>query len=112
MKRFVFVVMWLIVLLCAPKPMYAQEGASRRAQPRKGKGVIVIRARRMFDATSGATINNPVVVVTDNRITAVGERSGVRVPSGARVIDLGDATLLPGLIDAHTHIIGLSLIHI
>lgn len=46
------------------------------------------------------------MIVTDEKITAVGVGSDVRVPTGARVLDLGDVTLLPGFIDAHTHMIG------
>jgi imidazolonepropionase-like amidohydrolase len=49
---------------------------------------------------------NAVIVVTDDKITAVGSAAQVRVPAGANVIDLGDTTLLPGFIDAHTHVIG------
>jgi len=47
-----------------------------------------------------------VVVITDDTITAVGSSDAVKIPSDAKVIDLGDATLLPGFIDAHTHLIG------
>lgn len=71
-----------------------------------GKGVVVITATRLIDGTSKPAIANGVVVVTDNVITAVGSGSQVKIPAGAKVIDLGDATLLPGFIDAHTHVIG------
>ena len=71
-----------------------------------GKGVVVIKAARLIDGTGAAPINNAVVVVTDNTISAVGTASEVRVPADAKVIDLGDVTLLPGFIDAHTHLIG------
>jgi imidazolonepropionase-like amidohydrolase len=67
---------------------------------------IVLRAARLIDGTGGSPITNGVVVVTGNRITAVGRSGSVTVPTGAQTIDLGDATLLPGLIDAHTHISG------
>ena len=50
-----------------------------------------------------------MIVVTDNKITAVGTSANVKIPSGAKVIDLGNATLLPGFIDAHTHIVGRTL---
>jgi imidazolonepropionase-like amidohydrolase len=48
-------------------------------------------------------------VVTDDRIVAVGAAGSVTAPAGARTIDLGNATLLPGFIDAHTHVIGRTL---
>ena len=72
----------------------------------EGKGVVVLRAARLIDGTGAPAIRNAIVIVTNNQITAVGEAGSVRVPSGAKVIDLGDVTLLPGFIDAHTHLIG------
>jgi imidazolonepropionase-like amidohydrolase len=75
-------------------------------QPPVGVGTTVLRAARLIDGNGGAPITNAVVVIVDNKITEVGSASQVRVPENARRIDLGDVTLLPGLIDAHTHIIG------
>ena len=69
----------------------------------------VLRAARMIDGTGAPTVTNAAIVVTDDRIVAVGPASAVAVPAGARVVDLGDVTLLPGFIDAHTHIIGRTL---
>src|SRR5438874_13503720 len=77
-----------------------------RPQSPEGKGVVALRAARLIDGTGAAPINNAVVIVTDNKITAVGDAKSVPIPSGAKVIDLGDVTLLPGFIDAHTHLIG------
>ena len=71
-----------------------------------GKGVVVLKAARLIDGTGAAAINNAVVVVTDSMITAVGPVGSVRIPANARMIDLGDVTLMPGFIDAHTHLIG------
>ncbi|HVF41065.1 MAG TPA: amidohydrolase family protein [Gemmatimonadaceae bacterium] len=71
--------------------------------------VTVLRAARMITGTGAAPVMNAAVVVTGNRITAAGPASSINVPPGAQVIDLGDATLLPGFIDAHTHIIGRTL---
>jgi len=63
--------------------------------------VTVIRAARLIDGRGGAVVAPALVVVRGNKIESVG---GV-VPAGAQVIDLGDVTLLPGLIDAHTHVL-------
>jgi imidazolonepropionase-like amidohydrolase len=67
---------------------------------------VVLRAARMFDGRGDALVRDAVVVVTDGRIAAAGAR--LPAPAGARVMDLGDATLLPGFIDAHTHLTGES----
>ncbi len=66
------------------------------AQP----AVTVIKAARLFDAKSDRMIQPGIIVVAGKQIQAVGGQA----PSGATVIDLGDATLLPGFIDAHTHL--------
>jgi len=71
-----------------------------------GKGVVAIKAARLIDGTGKPAITNAVIIVNDNMITAVGSASQVRIPSGAKVIDLGNTTLLPGFIDSHTHVIG------
>jgi len=65
--------------------------------------VIAIRAERLFDSNAGRMLAKQVVLVSGERITEVGPQSQVRIPAGAQVIDLGQATVLPGLIDAHTH---------
>lgn len=62
-----------------------------------------IRAARLFDGTGRGVIADGVVLVDGEYIVAVGAASRVRAPSGATVTDLGDRTLMPGLIDAHTH---------
>ena len=77
-----------------------------RPTPPEGKGVVALKAARLIDGTGAPPINNAIVIVTDNKITAVGDTGSVQVPAGAKVIDLGDTTLLPGFIDAHTHLIG------
>ncbi len=74
---------------------------AQQPQPAPGK-VIVLKSARLFDGKSNSLTTPGLVVITDNKITAVG--SGASVPAGAQVIDLGDATLLPGFIDAHTHL--------
>jgi imidazolonepropionase-like amidohydrolase len=74
--------------------------------PTTGRGSVAIRAARIIDGTGAAPIQNGIVLVTDDKIVAVGPASSVRVPAGARQLDLGDVTLLPGFIDLHVHLIG------
>lgn len=62
--------------------------------------VTAVRAARMLDVTRGTMVPNPVIVIQGDRIQAVGGA----VPQGARVIDLGDVTLLPGFMDMHVHL--------
>ena len=66
-------------------------------------GIVAIRAGRLFDAKAGRLVQDQVIVIEGERIAAVGAASQVRIPAGAKVIDLSSATVLPGLIDAHTH---------
>jgi imidazolonepropionase-like amidohydrolase len=62
---------------------------------------IVLKAARLFDGTSDAVTRNAVVVIDGKRITAINPST---TPPNAKIIDLGDATLLPGFIDAHVHL--------
>lgn len=71
---------------------------SRDARP------IVLKAAHIFDSVSGKLEEPGLVVVSDDKIQAVG--SNAKIPNAARVIDLGDATLMPGFIDAHVHLSG------
>lgn len=80
----------------------ALAGAAGAADPPPAAPVTVLRAAHLFDGRSGRMASPGVVVVRGERIVGVG--ADAQVPEGARVIDLGDATLLPGFIDAHTHI--------
>ncbi len=72
-------------------------GAGDDAQP-----LIVLKASRLFDGKSKALLTNGVVIVQGDKITDAG--SNLPIPSGAQVIDFGDATLSPGFMDAHTHL--------
>jgi imidazolonepropionase-like amidohydrolase len=78
--------------------------AGQSPQPAPPKKVTVIKAARLIDGQGGGPLANAVVVIEDDRIARVG--AGLPVPAGAEVIDLGTATLLPGLIDCHTHLTG------
>ncbi len=74
---------------------------SQTAMPQTGR--VALRAARLIDGKSETVVNHGVILVENDKITAVG--SGLTIPSDAKVIDLGDATLLPGFIDAHTHLL-------
>ena len=88
-----------VVVGTASPPVRAQ-GVGKYLAPQDQ--VVVIRAGRLFDAGSGSLLNNQVVLVRGDRIADVG--AAVAVPAGARVLDLGSATVLPGMIDAHVHV--------
>src|SRR5713101_8271654 len=83
----------LSLLVAATAFGQAQKAASK---------TYVLKAARFFDGKSNALVTPGVVVVTDGKIVAAG--TSAAIPAGAEMIDLGDATLLPGFIDAHTHL--------
>jgi len=76
--------------------------ASSRGAGNDAPPVIALKAARLFDGKSKALITNGVVIVQGDKIVDSG--SNLPVPAGAQVIDLGDATLSPGFMDAHTHL--------
>jgi imidazolonepropionase-like amidohydrolase len=94
-----------LLALALPSLLAAQAPTN----PTKGSGTVALKAARVIDGTGAAPIQNGVVVVTDDRIVSVGAAGSVAIPAGARTVDLGNATLLPGFIDAHTHVIGRAL---
>ncbi len=65
---------------------------------------VYVTADRLLDVTTGRMMQNPAIVIQDGVITAVGPRASTQVPSAAEVIELPGVTLLPGLIDMHTHL--------
>src|SRR5215210_2000302 len=76
------------------------------AQPQQpNQAVTVIRAGRLFDSENGVFLPARDIIVRGNLIESIGEN--LPVPTGARVIDLRRYTILPGLIDAHTHLLYL-----
>ena len=64
--------------------------------------VVAIRAGRLFDARSGRMLTGQTILIRGDKIAEVG--ANVNVPPEARVLDLGDATVLPGMIDVHVHV--------
>ncbi len=93
---------WQSVLVILGALMLAfVAGAQKKAETKS----YVLKAARMFDGKSNAITSPGVVVVSDGKIVGVG--TSATIPAGAETIDLGDATLLPGFIDAHTHLTGM-----
>src|SRR6202795_1614669 len=93
-----FLVAWVAV---AQVYGQAQNPQSKAAETK----TVVLKAARLFDGKSNALVTPGIVVVADGKIVAVGARA--EIPADAEVIDLGDVTLLPGFIDAHTHLTGM-----
>ena len=98
MKNLLLTLLFVIASICA----IAQQPAKPEAKP--ALKITYIRAGHLFDATDDKMRDNMVIVVQDERIQSVGAAASVSIPSSATVIDLSRATVLPGLIDCHTHL--------
>jgi imidazolonepropionase-like amidohydrolase len=82
-------------------PCFGSDSGSVKCVP--PVGTVAVRAGQLFDSKSGQMLRGQVIVLQGDRITEVGPESQVKIPAGAQVIDLSQATVLPGMIDAHTH---------
>ncbi|MEO8467334.1 MAG: amidohydrolase family protein [Gammaproteobacteria bacterium] len=84
-----------------PQPCFGIDAfATQCAAPAR---TIVIRAGRLFDSNGGKVLADRVIVIRGDRITDIGTSEQTKIPDNAQIIDLSEATVLPGLIDAHTH---------
>jgi len=84
-----------------PVPCVGVDGGIFKCAP--APRAIAVRAGHLFDSKSGQMLAKQVVVLMGDKITEVGPEGQVKIPTGAEVIDLRQATVLPGLIDGHTH---------
>ena len=91
---------WLapLMLACAVSAGWAQNSGPVL------KPLTVIRAGVLVDGESNSPRRNQVIIIRGNQIVEVSDAASARIPTGAETIDLSQATVLPGLIDAHTHI--------
>jgi imidazolonepropionase-like amidohydrolase len=83
------------------KPCVNPEGGVLQCPP--APRAVAVRAGRLFDSIKGQMLTKQVVLVMGERITDVGPEGQIKIPADVQVIDLGQATLLPGLIDTHSH---------
>ena len=77
--------------------------AAAASLPAQTAPPTAVRAGHLFDSKSGQMLSNQVILIQGERITEVGPEDKVKIPDGAKVIDLSQATVMPGLIDGHTH---------
>lgn len=98
MKRIFMALLVLGALLLPARSIHAVSQQEKKEPPKK----LAIRAGRLIDPKTGTTINNAVILIEGEKVTAVS--AGLAVPADAEVIDLGGKTVLPGLIDCHTHV--------
>jgi imidazolonepropionase-like amidohydrolase len=93
MKRLAVLLLW-----CAP--LLAQTAAAP-------KPLLIVKAAHLLDVRSGRTLDNQAILIDQGTIKEVGDAATIAVHApGAQILDLGSATLLPGLIDAHNHLLG------
>jgi imidazolonepropionase-like amidohydrolase len=84
-----------------PTPCAGPDGGVFQCPPAPRS--IAIRAGRLFDSPSGRMLTRQVIIVSGERIAETGPEGQVKIPAGIQVLDFSQATVLPGLIDAHTH---------
>ena len=94
-----------IIGLCVARLCLAQDPAAAPSAANASTHVVVVRAHALIDGTSAQPRANQEILIQGDRITAVYAAGTRPPPPGAQVLDLGNATVLPGLIDNHLHII-------
>jgi len=87
----------------AKKPLYQETEIVLEFPRHKPQGSIALRGARIITMKGDEVIENGDIVVTDNRITAVGARGKTAIPAGARIVDVKGAVIMPGIVDVHAH---------
>jgi imidazolonepropionase-like amidohydrolase len=89
---------WILIFI--PVAAYA----AQQPDSKSANSITVIRAGSVIDGKSKAVKHDQIIVIRGNRVDSVSDAAAAKVPDGATVIDLSKSTVLPGLIDSHTHI--------
>jgi imidazolonepropionase-like amidohydrolase len=97
-KRLFHILPAIVAIWFIASPVTAQDASPVPA------GMTVIHAGRLFDSSAGRMLDGRDILIRDNRIEQIGSK--LAIPPGAREIDLRDATVMPGFIDVHTHLVG------
>src|SRR2546428_7737574 len=92
-RKFILIAVAIAVLVALKAPRIAGQQAN----------VLVVDGATLIDGTGAAPVANSVIVIDNGRITAIGPRSRVRIPAGARTVDAKGKFVIPGLIDSHVH---------
>src|SRR5262245_33459679 len=97
-------VLSLALLGSAAVAASARQAAPPAAPPHASPHLVFVKCGRLIDGEGGALLANALITIEDDRIKSVGADARIEFPVGAEVIDLSSMTVLPGLIDCHTHL--------
>jgi imidazolonepropionase-like amidohydrolase len=108
MRRLQHSVLAVVAMLLAGQVVFqqsvVQRGFAQQGVAQQSSKSIVIRAGRVLDVKTGKMLADQTIVIEDGKIVSAGPSSESKPPANAMLIDLSNATVLPGLIDAHTHL--------
>jgi imidazolonepropionase-like amidohydrolase len=103
-KNYTWILLFTVVIFAAAQPIAAQQSAAVQKDKSPSEVWTVIRAGSLIDGKSDRPRSDQVIIIRGNRIESVSDSATAKIPAGANVIDLSKSTVLPGLIDSHTHI--------